>query len=750
MHLRFKTQDIRRVSLAFIIATVLAVIFVLQAYSRFGSETDPFPWTKLFAWELSGWYLWLIFLIPIQKLARRFPAGAISWKLLAAIHLPLSFGFSILHLLTQMTISWKFESSNTLLKDLLNEHWFCIYYISWRMLIYVGILVLCHAVEYRKKYGNEELKSSRLESLLKQTKLDKIKKQLNPQFLYGTLDFIVKLIHENSLRAERAIARLGNFLRFSLENSGTLFVPLKQELEFVKTYLELENILKNRSISLKVHSDSPLNNQMVPVLVLFHPVQIFIDCFSSASNPTLQDLSIQIQARQEDKKLNFEISFQPDSSALSPEAYNRVFETIGSTLQEFYDMRATSDFQSGCVMLTFSVRCAEPESQRQPEKDIESCFKYFELQEQPKKKKIHSVWNWVWIPAFWTLMGFYFAGREAHNLANPVSWTTQMIQATTWICWAAVTPLILRTARWFPIERKVLLQSLGGHFALSTAIWFTISSIHLFVLWLFTSNVGYFEYLFQNISQSRFAFSFFVYWIMVAAGAAIDHYRKYKSEELNTIRLQSGLFQAQIDVLRMQLHPHFLFNALNSISQLLHENVQTAEEMLLRLKEFLKLTLENTSIQETRLKDELEYMKCYLEIQHMRFQDKLHVKMSIEPQTMNNLVPHLLWQPVVENAIRHGISRMNGPGVIEIVCKRDEDRLLMEVRDNGPGLPQLHKLRQGVGLTTIRAILDSLYGTSHEFTIHNAPEGGMVASLLIPAIEFRKNVAELDLPAATV
>ena len=111
---------------------------------------------------------------------------------------------------------------------------------------------------------------------------------------------------------------------------------------------------------------------------------------------------------------------------------------------------------------------------------------------------------------------------------------------------------------------------------------------------------------------------------------------------------------------------------------------------------------------------------------------------------MNNLVPHLLWQPVVENAIRHGISRMNGPGVIEIVCKRDEDRLLMEVRDNGPGLPQLHKLRQGVGLTTIRAILDSLYGTSHEFTIHNAPEGGMVASLLIPAIEFRKNVVRTE------
>jgi LytS/YehU family sensor histidine kinase len=734
MNLRLRKQEVRRVFLAFLIATVLAFVFVLQAYSRFGAQTDPFPWPKLFAWELTGWYLWLIFLIPIQMLARRFPAGAVSWKLLAAIHLPLSFLFSIFHLLIQMTISWKIESQNSLIHDLLNEHWFCIYYLSWRMLIYMGILVVCHAVEYRTRFGNEELKSSRLESLLKQTKLEKIKKQLNPQFLYETLDFIVKLIHENSARAERAIARLGTFLRFSLQNSGALVVPLKQELEFVKTYLDLENSVKERNLSLKIGCASPLNERLVPVLILFHPVQIFIDCFSSVGNPKSHDLSIQIHAKHADEKLHFEISFLPDSSALSPDAYHRVFKTIGTTLQEFYDMKATSDFQSGCVMLTFSVRCDEAESQRIQEKDVESCFRYFELKEQPKKKATSSVWNWAWIPVFWTLMGFYFAGREAHNLANPSSWTNQMIQAIPWACWAAVTPLILRTAQRYPVERKWLLQSLVVHFSLNSAIWFTISAIGLFATWITAPTGSYSEYLFQNISKSRFAFSFFVYWIMVAAGAAIDHYRRYRSEELNTIRLQSGLFQAQIDVLRMQLHPHFLFNALNSISQLLHENVKAAEEMLLRLKEFLKLTLENTSIHETTLKDELEYMKCYLEIQHMRFQDKLHVKMNIEPQTMNNLVPHLLWQPVIENAIRHGISRMNGPGVIEIVCKRNEDRLLLEVRDNGPGLPQMPAVRQGVGLTTIRAILDSLYGSSHEFTIHNAPEGGMIASLLIPAI----------------
>jgi LytS/YehU family sensor histidine kinase len=568
-----------------------------------------------------------------------------------------------------------------------------------------------------------------------------MKKQLNPQFLYGTLDFIIRLIHENSLRAERAIARLGNFLRFSLENSGALVVPLKQELDFVKTYLELENILKDRKISLSVQSGAALNDRTVPVLILFHPVQIFIECFSKASDPKAQNLSIKIRVLQVAEKLNFEISFQPESSALTPEAYNTVFKTIGTTLQEFYDMKAISDFQSSCVMLTFSVQTSDAEPQRAPEKDIESSFKYYELQEPRRKNTSNSIWQWLWIPIFWSLMGFYFAGREAHSLANPSSWTTQALQAVTWICWAFVTPMILRTARKYPLERAILFRSLAVHFALNAAIWFTISAINLFVIWLHSSNIAYVPYLLQNISQSRFAFSFFVYWIMVAAGAAIDHYRKYRSEELNTIRLQSGLFQAQMDVLRMQLHPHFLFNALNSISQLLHENVQAAEEMLLRLKEFLKLTLENTSIQETTLKDELEYMKCYLEIQHMRFQDRLRVKMDIEPEIMNHLVPHLLWQPVVENAIRHGISRMNGPGVIEIVCKRNENRLLLEVRDNGPGLAQTQTLRQGVGLTTIRAILDSLYGTSHEFTIHNAPEGGMVASLMIPAVEFRNSLS---------
>src|SRR5262249_28489116 len=146
---------------------------------------------------------------------------------------------------------------------------------------------------------------------------------------------------------------------------------------------------------------------------------------------------------------------------------------------------------------------------------------------------------------------------------------------------------------------------------------------------------------------------------------------------------QLQVTEAQLQALKMQLHPHFLFNTLNSISALLDEDVDAADQMLARLGDFLRLTLENSGAQRVTLQEELEFLRCYLEIERVRFEDRLTINMHIDPEALDARVPNLILQPIVENAIRHGIVSRIAPGQIDISAKRLRDTLQLQVRDNG-------------------------------------------------------------------
>ncbi|HET8677491.1 MAG TPA: histidine kinase [Blastocatellia bacterium] len=186
----------------------------------------------------------------------------------------------------------------------------------------------------------------------------------------------------------------------------------------------------------------------------------------------------------------------------------------------------------------------------------------------------------------------------------------------------------------------------------------------------------------------------------------------------------------------MQLHPHFLFNTLNSVSALLDEDVEAADEMLARLGDLLRMTLTNSGAQEVTLQEELEFLRCYLEIERVRFQDRLTIQMDIDPQALDALVPNLILQPIVENAIRHGIASRINPGRIEIRAARAGDALQLQVKDNGPGIQTKSDLavtsREGVGLSNTRARLKQLYGPRHRFELSDAVGGGLLLTIEIP------------------
>jgi sensor histidine kinase YesM len=226
------------------------------------------------------------------------------------------------------------------------------------------------------------------------------------------------------------------------------------------------------------------------------------------------------------------------------------------------------------------------------------------------------------------------------------------------------------------------------------------------------------------------------YGLIVAIVHAWDYYQRYEENARRNSQLEAQLVQAQLQALKMQLHPHFLFNTLNSISALLREDVEAADAMVARLGDFLRLTLDSAGAQEVTLREELSFLECYLEIEQVRFQDRLSTRMEVDPQILDARVPNLILQPIIENAIRHGVACTAKPGRIEIRATRRNDSLLVQVKDNGPGISTSGGPRkeggEGVGLSNTRARLERLYGGAHRLELANVSEGGLLVTLEIP------------------
>ena len=234
----------------------------------------------------------------------------------------------------------------------------------------------------------------------------------------------------------------------------------------------------------------------------------------------------------------------------------------------------------------------------------------------------------------------------------------------------------------------------------------------------------------------------FFYACVVAYVSASQYYQLLRRSELDRMQLETGLAQARLHLLTMQLHPHFLFNTLNSISELMYEDVASAERMIARLSELLRLSLDQRDTSLVPLSKELECLGIYLEIEKIRFQDRITVNFEIAPDAGTFPVPFLILQPLVENAVRHGIARLRGPGRILIRAFRDKERLDIEIRNDGP-VEALRNPSEGLGLRNTRDRLRALYGGQSSFDCGAVPEGGWRVRLVMPATH-TENVDAMD------
>lgn len=224
------------------------------------------------------------------------------------------------------------------------------------------------------------------------------------------------------------------------------------------------------------------------------------------------------------------------------------------------------------------------------------------------------------------------------------------------------------------------------------------------------------------------------YWIIYAVFTAIDSQRKFRTKELELVQLENQLSVAQLDALRLQLQPHFLFNTLNTISSLMEFNVKGAQKIVSKLGGLLRKVLEGDNENLTELRDEVEFVRSYLDIEQVRFNDRLRVKYEIEEQTLNALVPNLILQPLMENAVKHGFAKKIGDGVIEVkTCLRD-NQLHLKISDDGKGTNKDQKalLSSGIGLKNVKDRLELLYPGRYDFCIESKKDKGFAVTLSIP------------------
>lgn len=341
--------------------------------------------------------------------------------------------------------------------------------------------------------------------------------------------------------------------------------------------------------------------------------------------------------------------------------------------------------------------------------------------------------KWVLGFLFWTVIGLSFACQfhiSSSKAGLDVTWRQAIGYALgDWYVFAVLSIPVISLARRFHFEAGTRGKCLAVH--LGGSLLFSLAYI-VIRAWVgrFQSDASFGE-AFQPLLVKTWHFNLLLYWVIVAVTSAFDYYRKYRERELRASELERSLAQAKLQALQMQLNPHFLFNSLHSISALMHQDVEAADRMVSRLSELLRAALDNTETQEVSLGAELDFLKRYLEIERIRFGSRLNYEIDVPPEALDAQVPNLILQPLVENAIRHGIEPHARPGRIRLLARRQADELTLEVRDNGGGLgPQA--IEEGVGLSNTRARLQTLYGDACRFEFTSPPEGGLAVRLTLP------------------
>jgi two-component system, LytTR family, sensor kinase len=329
----------------------------------------------------------------------------------------------------------------------------------------------------------------------------------------------------------------------------------------------------------------------------------------------------------------------------------------------------------------------------------------------------------------WTCIALLFAPQNYFaNRLSPTplpAWAAILASASLFIVWAVLTPLVIALARRFPFRRGRILLSIVQHLLLSAGV----TVLHMAGLIAIQSTLpvpeGHVPPMPPELMLATIvATNVMLYWSILAVATAVAYFRRDQEREL-------ALVQAQLQSLRSRLEPHFLFNTLNAIAELMYEDTRRAEETLTQLSDVLRLTLQHDQAHEITLAEELDLLRKHVAIYQTLLHDRLRVRWSIEERALEARVPTMILQPLVENAIRHGIAPRESGGMVGVTARRDGAFLCLTVEDDGVGMRDAGG-RTGIGLTNTRARLRFLYGDAYRFEMSEPAGGGTAVAMRLP------------------
>jgi signal transduction histidine kinase len=345
----------------------------------------------------------------------------------------------------------------------------------------------------------------------------------------------------------------------------------------------------------------------------------------------------------------------------------------------------------------------------------------------------------------WTAIGWIFA---LPSLTSDHWYSTLRMSLAEWWSWGVMTPLIVVLDRRLPFPGRELGRRMSAH--LVGSVIFTLVYLYLFTAWRAAMDVVpwsslQFRQMFTIGNLGWFLWSWLICWLIVGGLQAYRYYERYLGSELRLERLEHSFSEARLNALRMQLDPHFLFNALNTISSHVERDPKLTRRMIEHLGDLLRMSLESKDRQEVPLAEEMAFLDHYLQIQKIRFGSQLKVVIQVDAEVKYALVPAMFIQPLVENAIRHGISRRASGGTITVKATTERDRLELRVTDDGVGLPMGWTLEasEGLGLSITRQRIAGLHPNgASSFAIANRAGGGTEVEISLPLRVVGKEVDE--------
>lgn len=653
-------------------------------------------------WELQSWCLVLALSFPIAWYVLSFPLQGRAIALRVLQYLAIVLSAALLHLLL-------LSATHTSLQQ------FTFSRITWRALLFSAITVLIIGKEYSQRWLIERKKSAELRNMISVGDVEALKRRIDPPYLFELLDSLQRLIKRDVRKADQFIGKLSAYLRCCVNTISKDSCTVDKELDTVRSYLELERNRTYHQLQWEVEVDPGSGDTLLPCFLIQRTAKKILHTLAG-DTPRLK---IEIGGRD---LTHVRISATPVLEIPKMDYW----EEPQRQLQCFCgsEMLWQQSAVDGALIVQFEIP-APVVPQEEPGEAAQSSA----------TRGQRRAFNWkldsfraraILMGMIWLFIVCFSHGRATkQDFGDPA----RLLRLVSLFLWGMITPIFvaadslingtrIRRGRLWVTRLLLWIAMFAG-----TAFLLQYASHHTNVF-----AVGENELWTMLISQAGLALIYFL--VILFLNDAIRSYVRFKKENHLVCELQEQLARARIYSIHLQLNPHFLFNVLNSISALLGENIVAAEVMLLRLREFFRMTLDRGEELEIPLDQELHFLDCYLKIQETRFLDRLKVKTSVAAEANKDLVPPLLLQPIVENAIRHGMRDKHSDGRIDLYAERCEGRLQIRVKDNGPGLANGYK--EGFGLSHTRERLKRLYGAESSFVLAAIPDGGLCVTIQIP------------------